>query len=70
MKEPVTPHYQFICHPYSCALSSSVNNKVTFDVMDRDLSRDELLEQFAYFMKACGYHISPDECISIIEVDE
>lgn len=64
------PHIQFICHPYECSFNSSVNNRVTYDIVQRDISRDELLEQFQYFMKAMGYHFDTDETIAIVSEND
>jgi len=60
------PYVQFICHPYHCEFGSSVNNRVTYDIVQKDISRDDMLEQFQYFMKAVGYHFDTDEHIVII----
>jgi len=42
-----------------------VNTRVTIDVMQKDLSRDDLLEVFEGFMKSMGYHFSENEYIRI-----
>ncbi len=63
-------HIQFICHPYKCSFNSSVNNRVTYDIVQRDISRDELLEQFQYFMKGMGYHFDTDETIAIVSEND
>lgn len=57
------PYIQFICNPYEH--SSSVNTRVTIDVMQKDLSRDEILQVFEDFIKACGYHLDPGESVCI-----
>lgn len=57
------PYIQFICNPYEH--SSSVNTRVTIDVMQKDLSRDEMLEVFECFMKAMGYHFDKNEAVCI-----
>ena len=42
-------YIQLICNPYGD--DSSVNTRVTIDIMDRDISRDELIEVLAM----CSY---------------
>jgi len=70
MKALETPYYQFINNPYECALNSSINNRVTFDIMDKDLSRHDMIEQFEYFLKACGFHFAPGESIDIVTQED
>ena len=57
------PYIQLICNPYEH--DSSVNTRVTIDVMQKDLSRDDMLEVFEGFMKAMGYHFADNENITI-----
>ena len=57
------PYMQLICNPYEH--SSSVNTRVTIDVMQKDLSRDEMLEVLEQFMKACGYNFGVNEYLTI-----
>jgi hypothetical protein len=59
------PYIQLICNPYEH--STSVNTRVTIEVMQKDLSRDDMIEVFEGFMKAMGYHFSPNECLGIEE---
>ena len=59
------PYIQLICNPYEH--SSSVNTRVTIDVMQKDLSRDDMLELFEQFMKACGYHFDKDEAVGVVD---
>ena len=61
------PYVQLICHPYEH--SSSVNTRVTIDVMQKDLSRDDMLEVFESFMKAMGYQFSEKESLCIEAYD-
>ena len=71
MRKSDTPFYQFINYPYESDLHyRHVRNKVTFDIMEQDLSRTEMLEQFELFLKACGYFFHPNESIEIVENDE
>jgi len=57
------PYMQLICHPYEH--NSSVNTRVTIDVMQKDLSRDDMVEVLEGFMKAMGYPFSDKESLSI-----
>jgi len=57
------PYMQLICHPYEH--SSSVNTRVTIDVMQKDLSRDDMVEVLEGFMKSMGYSFSDKECLTI-----
>ena len=57
------PYIQLICHPYEH--ESSVNTRVTIDVMQKDLSRDDMLQVFEDFMKAMGYNFSSKESLCI-----
>ena len=61
------PYVQLICNPYEH--DSSVNTRVTIDVMQKDLSRDDMLEVFEGFMKALGYHFADNENITIEAYD-
>jgi hypothetical protein len=64
------PYVQFICHPYECPINSSVNTRVTYDIMQKDIRRDDMLEHFQYFMQAVGYHFDADEHIAIISEND
>ena len=62
-KEPLSkPYIQLICHPYEDR--SSVNTRVTIDIMDKDVARDELVQVLEDFMKAIGYNLT-DEHLTI-----
>tara|TARA_Y100000385_G_scaffold275797_1_gene320654 strand:+ start:4568 stop:4783 length:216 start_codon:yes stop_codon:yes gene_type:complete len=61
------PYMQLICHPYEH--SSSVNTRVTIDVMQKDLSRDDMIEVLENFMKAMGYSFSSKEALCIEAYD-
>jgi len=58
------PYITLICNPYE--YESSVNKRVTIEVMEKDLSRDDMLEVFENFMKAIGYHIDEKERLDIV----
>ena len=57
------PYIQLICNPYEH--ETSVNTRITIDVMQKDLSRDDMLEVFETFMKSMGYHFSEKEYLTI-----
>ena len=57
------PYIQLICNPYEH--HTSVDTRVTLDVMQKDLSRDDLCEVFECFMKSMGYHFSDNESVCI-----
>lgn len=57
------PYIQLICHPYEH--KSSVNTRITIDVMQKDLSRDDMLEVLQDFLKSMGYRFGDTEYLSI-----
>ena len=57
------PYIQLICHPYEH--DSSVNTRITVDVMQKDLSRDDMVQVLEDFMKAMGYRFSNKESLCI-----
>ena len=57
------PYIQLICHPYEH--DSSVNTRITVDVMQKDLSRDDMVQVLEDFMKAMGYSFSDKESLCI-----
>ena len=57
------PYMSLICNPYEH--SSSVNTRVTIDVMQKDLSRDDMVEVLEGFMKSMGYYFSDKEALCI-----
>lgn len=57
------PYLSLVCHPYEH--ETSVNTKITIDVMEKDLSRDDLIQVFQNFMKAMGYHVGDNEYLTI-----
>ena len=61
------PYIQLICNPYEH--SSSVNTRITIDVMQKDLSRDDMVEVLEGFMKAMGYGFSDKESLCIEAYD-
>jgi hypothetical protein len=61
------PYIQLICNPYEH--HTSVNTRITIDVMQKDLSRDDMIEVLEGFMKAMGYPFSDKESLCIEAYD-
>ena len=61
---------KFISEPYNCDLSSSVNTRIEYSIFDKDVGLDDMLEQFQYFLLACGYPISQTQDLMIVEREE
>ena len=61
------PYIQLICNPYEH--SSSVNTRITIDVMQKDLDRNDMVEVLEGFMKAMGYNFSAKEALCIEAYD-
>ena len=57
------PYIQLICNPYED--KSSTNTRITIDVMEKDLSKDDMIEVLETFMKSMGYHFSQGEHLGI-----
>ena len=61
------PYIQLICHPYEH--SSSVNTRITIDVMQKDLDRNDMVEVLEGFMKAVGFRFDTNEALCIEAYD-
>ena len=57
------PYIQLICNPYED--KSSINTRITIDVMEKDLSRDDMVGVLESFMKAIGYNFADHEALGI-----
>ena len=57
------PFITLTCNPYEH--DTSVNTRITIEVMEKDLSRDEMIDVFENFMKAIGYHFNHGEHLGI-----
>ncbi len=57
------PYITLICNPYEDA--SSTNTRIVIDVMEKDLSRDDMIGVLEDFMKAIGYHFDQGEHLGI-----
>ena len=66
MHKPATekPYITLVCNPYEH--ETSVNTRVTIDVMQKDLSRTEIVEVLESFIKAMGYPMDSDEILEIV----
>ena len=61
------PYITLTCNPYEH--ETSLNTRVTIDVMQKNLSRDDMVEIFETFMKAMGYSFSEKESLCIEAYD-
>ena len=57
------PFITLTCNPYEH--DTSVNTRLTIEVMEKDLSRDDMIQVFEDFMKAMGYQFEPHEVLGI-----
>lgn len=57
------PHVILTCNPYED--ESSVNARITIEVMEKDLSRDDMIQVCEEFMKAIGYHFNKGEHLGV-----
>jgi hypothetical protein len=57
------PYITLTCNPYEH--DTSVNTRITIEVMEKDLSRDDMIEVLETFMKSMGYHFSEGEHLGI-----
>jgi len=53
------PYITLVCNPYEC--ESSVNTRLTIEVMEKDLTRDEMVGVLEEFLKAIGYTFDKGE---------
>ena len=65
MDKPATdkPYITLPCNPYEH--DTSVNTRITIEVMEKDLSRDDMIQVCEGFMKAMGYNFSQHEVLGI-----
>ena len=57
------PYITLTCNPYEH--DTSVNTRLTIEVMEKDLSRDDMIQICENFMKAMGYRFSNKESLCI-----
>ena len=57
------PYITLTCNPYEH--DTSVNTRLTIEVMEKDLSRDDMIQVFEDFMKAMGDQFEPHEVLGI-----
>jgi hypothetical protein len=65
-QETDEPYIQLICNPYKTPYSDSVKTRITIDVMQQDLLRDDLIELFETFAKSIGFPFGANERIDIV----
>lgn len=61
------PSYKFTSYPYECPFRSSPDVLIEHSIITKDMSRNEMLEQFEYFLKAVGFHFDATESIEIVD---
>jgi|TARA_R110002074_G_scaffold356074_6_gene528176 hypothetical protein len=54
------PYIQLICHPYE-ANFRLISPRVTIDIMEKDITRDELVQVLEDFIKAAGYNLTDEQ---------
>ena len=57
------PYITLTCNPYEH--DTSLNTRLTIEVMEKDLSRDDMIQVCEDFMKAMGYRFEPHEVLGI-----
>lgn len=57
------PYITLTCNPYED--ETSVNTRLTIEVMEKDLTRDDMIQVCEDFMKAIGYHFNKREHLGI-----
>ena len=62
--------YEFIAHPDERPFDTMPKSSVTYTIHDNDISLDDMLEQFEYFLKAAGYYIGVDQSLQLQLVDD
>ena len=62
--------YEFIAHPDERPFDTMPKSSVTYTIHDNDISLDDMLEQFEYFLKAAGYHIGVDQSLQLVDDEE
>ncbi len=58
------PYITLVCEPYEH--ESSVNTRITIEVMEKDLDRDAVISVCENFIKTMGYHFEPNEHLDIV----
>lgn len=57
------PYITLTCNPYEH--DTSVNTRLTIEVMEKDLSRDDMIQVCEDFMKAMGYNFANHEVLDV-----
>ena len=58
---------KFISAPYECSFGSSTNVHIEHTIVDKDVDLDSMLQQFQYFLMACGYPIRRDQELTLVD---
>ena len=67
MSKSHSPSYKFISYPYRCEFKPATNALVEYSIEDNDLSLDDMLESFQYFLKAAGYQFDIGARIAVVD---
>tara|TARA_B110000259_G_C13815928_1_gene322688 strand:+ start:82 stop:546 length:465 start_codon:yes stop_codon:yes gene_type:complete len=62
--------YEFIAHPDERPFDTMPKSSVTYTIHDNDISLDDMLEQFEYFLKAAGYYIGVDQSLQLVDDEQ
>jgi len=58
---------KFISAPYECSFGTSTNVHIEHTIVDKDVDLDSMLQQFQYFLMACGYPISATQQLMVVD---
>ena len=61
---------KFISAPYECSFGSSTNVHIEHTIVDKDVDLDSMLQQFQYFLMACGYPIRPNQELMLVDDED
>ena len=61
--------YEFIAYPYE-SFGGATRTRLNMVIEDQDITLDELIEQFEYFLKGAGYQIDVDQHLELVDSEE
>jgi hypothetical protein len=63
--------YEFISYPYESFVSGgATRTRLNMVIEDQDVTLDEMLEQFEYFLKGAGYQIDVGQHLELVDSEE
>jgi hypothetical protein len=63
--------YEFISYPYESFVSGgAARTRLNMVIEDQDVTLDEMLEQFEYFLKGAGYQIDVGQHLELVDSEE